>query len=459
MSFFDKISINKLLIISLFFIYIPFWFYTIYIHNLQVSTENVTLPILGSDSLEYKILAENIVNLKTFSIDGSNFEIFRTPGYPFFIAAIISIYNSYFLVTLVQIFLVLLTTFFIYKISLMFLSHRRSLLISFIFLLEPSVVLHSSIILSDIPYIFLIIFSIYIILKKESILRYFWVGLIIGLSVLFRPISLFIAPIFVLLGLYVDKNFIIKSVLLKIFLISLGFMIVVFPWIFRNYKVADFIGVSSVSSYNMFYYNIPMFKSWKDGNSSMQDKLDEQLIYFGLERDELRDPNLLPIFDSYSKEFIKNNIFEYSYFHLIKLNSFFFGSSIKIVVQSYNMVFESDENINFNTSISNLFYKGDVLSMLKVFYSESLFTLERIIWLIIFILMFIPVFIKKYRFISIIFILFIFYFAILTGPVSYVRYRLPAVPFMFILAGFSIDLIFNNSFYSFFKRNIRGPIK
>lgn len=410
-------------------IYFPLWLFSIYIHFKQVLTGVVAVPILGSDSIEYWNLA---LNLKqgVFSLDpGHVYEIFRVPGYPFFVYLIISIFKTIFAVTLIQIILTLLTAYLIYKIINLKFDSKYAIWGPIVFLLEPSVILHSLIILSDCSYVFLLLLSTYFLLKKSNN-SVFLTGIILGVSVLFRPISMFLPAIYLCWYLYEFWGE-YKLFLQKFLIFWLGFLIAICPWIYRNYHIYKTISVSNITSYNFVYYNIPMYVSWKTGLSEERAR-QELFARYGINEKSLRYEVVSASSTLAIKSTLKKDFISYLFFHIKKTESFFFGSSIKIVLLVYY-------NLVLNTVTVNY---GGIWKMLII--------LERLLWLIVFTLSAFALLDKKNRTFVLLCLVMIVYFAILTGPVSYARYRLPAEPYACIVLPIVVSVLvsrYKNAIY------------
>lgn len=406
-------QITKAILVIGLFVYLPLWFLTISFNsNVNVVLNEGPMPVLGSDSVEYKVLADNLSEHHFFSMDLQNPEYFRVPGYPFFISTITNIYNSYFLVTFFQIILTLVSGFLIYKISVSYVSNRLALVSSILFLLEPSVVIHSLILLSDIPFVFLLVLFTYIVfLIENNILKYLILGLILGISVLFRPISMFLVvlfPVYVFFAETID----IKKKILSIAVFISVFIFAVCPWMYRNKLHSGQYFISTISSYNFFYYNIPMFSSWNNGGTEQGAR---EVLYKenSLDEKSIRLPENIKTLDTINANFLKNNFTKYLSFHAYKTTSFFFGSSLKMTATIYKSIFNKPSSFGL--------------------FEKSVFVLERILWLLALLMSFLSIFYKKNRAFSIYCLVMILYFAMLTGPVSYPRYRLPVEPFIFMM--------------------------
>lgn len=404
-------TIYKVIAIVGVLIYLPLWFLSFNLQGEGIHPEKA-LPVLGSDSFEYKTLADNMIESSFFSLDLKTPEYFRTPGYPFFIAFFKQISGSFFFVTFIQILITLCTGYLIYCLTNKVASEKWSIIASLFYLLEPSVVLHTLVLLSDILYVFLIVLFTDILLNREQrIYSYFLVGLIIGLSALVRPISIFLpilVSIFIVYKNYENRGVLYKGVLIFI----IGFFMVITPWMFRNKIQSGYFTLSSISSYNLFYYNVPMFLSSKNKIAEEDARLEIAKKY-NIQNLDWRMPENSKILDRASIDTLKDNIFEYSYYHLYKTTSFFFGSSLKVVNHVWYALFD----------------KTDEVPIIKKF----VFTGERLLWLFLWIALIFSLVKKESRVLSVYCILMVLYFAVLTGPVAYARYRLPALPFLFII--------------------------
>lgn len=424
---------SLILTIIALFVYIPLWFLSIYF---SIKQSGYTLPILGSDSIEYFKLSKSIIENGCFSVDScANPDFFRTIGYPIFISFFLYIFNSLFFITLIQIVLTILIGFFVYKILIFFnINENLSIYGMIFYILEPSVILHSLIILSDTLFVFLITLLFYLIIKYNNnldIKNSLCFGLISGFSILVRPIAIFLLPLyFVFIYFVFKKEGYLNKIIFSFFVSFVAMILIITPWVIRNYLNTGKIIISSISSYNLFYYNVPMFLSYK--NKIEENLIRENLIReAGISKKDLFSPVNLNILDGISLNYIKNNFFDYFSFHLYSTKSFFFGSSLKNFIYSINLIYKGDiDYISPNFSIKNIIINN----------MELLIFIERIMWMFFYVLILFGLFLNK-RNIILLCLFFVLYFAVLTGPVSYVRYRLPAEPFIYIAFILSISSI------------------
>jgi 4-amino-4-deoxy-L-arabinose transferase-like glycosyltransferase len=419
---------NFIFVFLLISLYVPVWFGTIYVARVQrTSGIAVTLPVYGSDSLQYKTLAGNLLQKKCFTLtDCSNPDIFRVPGYPLFIL-LLSFFGGLFAVTFVQIVLTVFTGFLVYKIASLYIKEKWALWVGIIFLIEPSVIVHSVVLLSDMPYVFLIMCATYLLLCSTPSLRV--MGVISGLlavSVYFRPISLYLVPVYV--GAYIFlyepmSRESIRSIGKRVCITVCVFLVCIFPWMIRNYIQTGVFTMSSITSYNLFYYNVPMFLSHDTGRN--EEEVRTQIMEENhLTSNDLLKPENLSKISKIATGVILDSPIRYTYFHIYKTTSFFFGSSIKTTLLSLNTLFASDV--------------VDIVHIQSDFISKNAVLFERLFWFLLCVLSLCALMNREHRKQVIVLIVFISYFAILTGPVSYSRYRLPAEPFLLLSAGIGV---------------------
>lgn len=427
-------------------VYLPVWIWTIHIAYTQTGHTQVILPVLGSDSQEYSLLATGLKSNHCFSLDMcQTAETFRTIGYPLFVVVTMLFFNNLFFTTFVQCALVLVTGYLLFSILNQFTSLKLSSIGLLLFLLNPNVIQHALLILSDTVFVFLIVWAFYLTICREGRRNAVFAGVIIGLSILVRPVSIFILPLYTLADYFFNAPS--YRVLVKNFLLSfVGLGVIVFPWVIRNYIQTGAYGVSSVSSYNALYYNVPMFIASKTGRS-VEDVRNELIRNSGVPLSELKD---LSASDSLLKTASKNvwaDPIGYGVYHIAKTIPFFFGSSIKNIQLSYNLFYDDDMDRQFTeSSISDALLSFNIKKTTQVLWKEGGVLLERLAWLLLVVLSFVGLWDNKRRSIVVVSLLFVFYFAILTGPVSYVRYRLPAEPFIFIAALAGVALLLERYF-------------
>lgn len=122
--------------------------------------------------------------------------------------------------------------------------------------------------MSETIFTFFLVMLIYFFmqaLKKKSVLYFIICGIITALLCYIRPIAIyyFLFPICFLFVLAIwEKN---SQRILCAFFYGINFLILLFPWYYRNKLLGDFRGISTVSSVNLYYYSGAAVRGKIDG--------------------------------------------------------------------------------------------------------------------------------------------------------------------------------------------------
>lgn len=410
------------------------------------------LPILGGDSTEYFYLARNLPQYRAFTLEpdkpfqthagapqigkpGLFPESFRTPGYPVFVAFFYGITRSIFVVSAIQMLLSAFSVVLLYKIAQRFLSERASRIAAGLFAVEPSSVFYAGIILSDTLFVFLLLAVIWIFFNHKDNPAYwkmFTAGVVLGFATLVRPVAQFLPLFFALLLFFQFRIF--STYLWKYAgYFFMGFLLIVFPWMARNYYHFQSWQLSSVSAITAYVYNVPSFYAAERGLNQ-----DDVIEFFKSRYGEfnLRDRSLLNAKEMQQSAVavIKTNPIGYGKFHLIKTVPFFLTDGIRDPLRLIRLLKGGEPNL------SSLLASGNIREIIRLIFSRepnfNFFLAGFAFWSAIsfgFLASIIFSWKRQDRLWLWFFVLLVFYFAILTGPVSSGRYRMPAAPFLLML--------------------------
>ncbi len=448
-----KISILFIFTAMVLALYLPFFFHLLDLRELQINRGeglHTVLPIYGSDSIGYGLLADNLLQNGSLAYGGDYLhkpDTFRTPGFPAVLAVFKAVSGSYKYFPLLQILFVVGTAFLIYKIGRKF-TETVGVAAGLLYIFDPTTIFHALNVNSDISFAFFLIFSVYCLFFRDREISYFSVfdgGLLLAVATLIRPISMYlIVPLvlvytFILKTKSVEKQIILKTV--GLFIAS--FIIILAPWFVRNKLITDTWGLASVQSFNLFHYTIPEFVSFK--RNVQPDDLRREL-YVKAERegvdshdvDKIKNGSVL---NSISYPYILSSPIGYAKWHVVKMTPFFFSSGFKNFFYIYNDILGYEVYKTNNENLTNYLMRGQFKKFSGVIGGQILITLEQIFWVIIFILMFIPLFKKDNRIYVLLLFGLILYLALPTVPVAYSRFRIPAAPYMFVLASCGFLLV------------------
>jgi len=220
---------------------------------------------INSDAMGYHLLAISLLEHQRFEIEGHP-EALRTPGYPLFICGIYRIFGIRpWVVLLAQIILEMLSCALLYFNISRMLNSRIAFFSCLFYALDPVLILHSVLLMSEILFVFFCILGFTFFCRafqnlslRKSIFFYSLSGLCWGLATLVRPISAYIGLIFVL-GLFFLYRKQIKIGLRYAVIWALVFFVTLSPWFLRNYKTFGHFSFSTSGAYNLLaLYTTPM---------------------------------------------------------------------------------------------------------------------------------------------------------------------------------------------------------
>ncbi len=418
-----------------FLIYVAAWSWTIWFSGVQQDS-NITpiLPVTHvADSAEYANLADSMIQGEGFSLKQGMPEYFRTPGYPVMIYVVQQIFGSLFAVTFLQILLAFGIALIIRSIGTQLFSKVTGEISSLLFLINPYVLVVTLSILTDILFIFLFILGIFLALfylEKYGYKMVILVSLIFAIAIYIRPVGLFALPVF-LAPVIILKLPLRKKISMAALMIVMIFLFMA-PWMMRNQNQSGVFSFTSLKSYNLVSYNIPLFLSLKNG-SGIAAESNEAENSVGVPREFWRDLAHSKKLDDYAISAIKADPLGYFKFHTISTLPFFFSSPFTAFVESWYGTILKKSAPSPKAAIF-LLTQGDVIGFIKVLLSNGWYFVFKLLSGVILLLALYAAY--RHRRIPAIwaFLFIIGYMALLAGPVSNIRYRLPVEPFIFILA-------------------------
>lgn len=227
---------------ALFFIFVSIFLKSCILFSL--SSNNL---LLEPDSTKYINLASNFFHNYFSSKDTVSEDSFLiTPGYPLFLNILGSLEIRQ--IVFIQFCILGLTQFLLYQILSKLFTDRIALLGLTLYLFESSSNLESFHILTETLFTLFFVGFVYLFFDvNESKLMPIFAGIIVGVSILIRPVGQVLAlPLFVIL-LVTRLRF--KTGVCLIIAIA-----ILSGWTFRNNAVFDVPQVSGIQSFNLMYY-------------------------------------------------------------------------------------------------------------------------------------------------------------------------------------------------------------
>lgn len=203
--------------------------------------------VLLYDAVGYQKLALSILHF--FHIKT---EVLRTPIYPAFVAGIYAIFGiKPYIVIFFQILLSTCTAYFFYKIVEQLCNQKVANIALLIFAIEPTLILYTTFLYSEILFMFFTILSLWMLLlglKTQQIKYFILSSIALGLATLTRPAGQYLILVHILIILIYNSNYIqnIKyaTVIFLIYIVSIS------PWAIRNYVFHGRLKISSTMEHN-----------------------------------------------------------------------------------------------------------------------------------------------------------------------------------------------------------------
>ncbi len=401
----------------------------------------------GGDSSEYAILTQNLVESGAFTLGGNAPEMFRSPGYSLFLAPFYAIDHSLYLAIFVQILLVLGSAFLIYEIGKKFLPEFWAAICALFFALDPATIFYSLSIFSDLLFTFLSLLAVYLLFVRENRgwVAYGFAGLVLGFGALVRSAGeylVIILAVFVLVEAVRRIGF--RKAVFSVLLMLVTSLVVVTPWYVRNYQETKAVGLSTTGPYTFLFYHVKDFEMKKHGVSeeAFTDEIKERLNVADVA--ELRSIE-------YSKgmmEIVKEKIFadplNYGVYHILGSINLFLSSSIRDTSLNLPKFGEALSAVGLaggNTvNVKELLATDPARALWYGITAEPLFTFERVLRLLGLLLAvgvtLYALVTRRFTILFLVLVTIVAYTALVIGPVSYARYRIPLEPFLYLITAY-----------------------
>ncbi len=410
-------------------------------------------PTLAGDSADFYNLSQNLFHHSTFS-SSYGFplipESFRLPGYPLYLYLFDFLPHALLLAILAQIALASASVVLLYRIGKKFLSEKVAHIGAVLFSIEPTSVFFSVTVMSDPLFVFLMLLGMYLLLREPINKREFFTtmlaaGLIFGYAILTRTIAEYLTPC-LLLGYVVLhrkqlRPFSVTFTNLVAFL--LGTILVLLPWSLRNHSTFHTYTLSSTPYINFTQYNLAEYYAYKNHTThEVAVKQFQAPIPYPTSSYWFRSLINEPIFQKEMADGLRGNLLPYTKFHLVKTIPFFVNDSLRDINRVVG-VFPEAASTTGTINFTSLLLQKDIRGIVHYFMVPQpnmwLLLIGSLVWASVSLLWLCGlVYALVKREDKLWFLLvasgIILYFALLSSPVIQPRYRMPAAPFMLLLA-------------------------
>lgn len=247
------------------------------------------------DSAEYLALAENLRQHHCFSRDTNQPrypETYRTPGYPLLLAGVQAVFDggatSAVLTNLVLGALVVITATVVARPLV---GAPLAAAVGALLLLAPYRLYYSLWVMSEPLFVLLLLVALGCWLRwGHEQKRWFWLaaaGLVLGAATLVRPIGLPLLPLgCVAAALLPARQW--QRRLGRAGLLLVSFLLIVGPWLGRNYALFDRVRLTTIGASTQLYFKSTEVLLWRDGRTDDRYDLDAMGEHWQAVTDRLR---------------------------------------------------------------------------------------------------------------------------------------------------------------------------
>lgn len=437
MKFLKEHKLEILIFFVAFFIQLAAFFLMIQQEGVDVFSE--------SDAKIYIQIAKNILNYKVFSWSQEMPLIpdsFRMPLYPLFLAFIFSFTSKIWFVSIIHNILSAATCVLIFLIGKKVFNQKVGLLAAFILALEPHRAVYSNFVLTEPLFTFFLVVTIYFFIDflKFDNKKSFYVSVVfLGLFILTKPIAQYSWLIFfwiALVKILVQKVQKIEGLGLKQIVLA-GFLLflILLPWLIRNEIVFNHFALNSSRNFNLYHWYVPIIYA-KQHNIPRSDTI--HLFYEktakkfpSLREEHLHNFEFSSYFHRKALEIISSDPLGYLKLHLVGSSYFFLTTGYRSKLMRLFGIPGGEMTVDPISLLSNYGLKGiiDYINLIVIFGLFLILIINFFFWINIF-------FIKKSEnwLSELLLYIFIFYFALLIGPLASAASKYPVQPFIILLA-------------------------
>jgi 4-amino-4-deoxy-L-arabinose transferase-like glycosyltransferase len=380
---------------------------------------------LHDDSITYDRPAVNLLRHRVFSQSSAppfEVETFRTPGYPVFLAMIYAVAgHNHAIVLLTQAVIGATIVGLTYATGRHLWNEGAAFFAASFTALDPVSILYCSYLLSETLFTAALLIGLIplIFWLKHKNLRYLGLaGLGIGIATLVRPIAFYLPlmlAFFVALRTRHTKQRMIASVLVLL----ISFLLIVGPWLVRNYYQAGVMEIATVQSRDLLYYQAAGVLAIEAGTEYhlVQDALRRE-VESRLGENYLVDSERHSVETRIALRVILDHPLTFIYMSLISILQVVIGPGREALFQIIGV--PSSPLIHVLSLVPSI-------SLLLVSYVAAAHGS-------------IGLFLKKQHAILALTVIVTVYFLVMSsGPAGYSRFRVPIVPYIALLAGYGVN--------------------
>jgi hypothetical protein len=416
-------------------------------------------PIVAGDSTRYAQFADNLLTLHAYDVPGAtNAE--WPPAYPMLLAVVKLLTGNFAWVVVVQILFAGLAAALIYRMARSLVPLPWACIPALIYAIDPLIAFTDTSVMTDGIFTALLVCVVYLAFFKpsaRSLLCWSGIGVLIGILTLIRPIAeflVFVFPAAYLLREWMENRGGGAAHWKPIGAFVLGCAIILLPWMIRNELFFGSFEVSNLGGYNLLTNDVRDFIAWRTLAASghplpaiLVPRHINDPVFASVDKkiNAALTAMTPPGGDRYSNmgllavQYIMQDPVHYAYFDAVNTLPFFFSSSIASYEQMVpqlrdNQGFYAPTSLALIDAVERIRHPASLESFMSALWSVAPIGVEILSWLCATLLALSALLLRRRDFAIMLCAIFVAYFAALTGPMSSSRYRIPAEPYLLILA-------------------------
>lgn len=409
----------------------------------------------NEDAIEYLDVAKQIVSGHGFSRHGVPAAV-RTPVYPLLLAIpMLARLPITWSILIMQNIIASLAGVMLYRAGKLLFSERAGKIAGYIYALEPYMIMSANLATTETLFNFLLIcflyyFACYALFAPPQTRALIASGVFLGLAVLTRPVALYTPALVILIfGLLaiLKKRSIRQAIIHCAFWIGV-FLAILAPWSIREYVHYGTFRITNIDA-NMMYFRIaPLVVADQEGIGYVQaiEKLRQRLM---ARFPDFVGEKVYTTFDYYdfmtgeTGRLVSERPFLVAKYYALSLIPALTGTGYEYMLENVVGLARAQARQSFTELLAHRNWAGYVRALSRMDIFQAALILGALVWVAVYLLIFwtlsAKVWWQKHGMAFAILLLFAAYFIFFSlGPQIHARYRMPTLPFLYLLLGYSI---------------------
>lgn len=365
-------------------------------------------------------------------------DMWRTPGYPAFIAPFYALFHSFYPVLIAQIFILFLTALLVFMMAKRVIGEKWAFALVLLYLIVPNTFLSASTLMNETVFTFVLTTALYVFFfseLKNIYMRWALTGFLFGLIVYIKAAALYILFFFIpaYFLFYLPWAAISRKHLFAALLMIAAFAGTLAPWCVRNKIELNSWQFASTGPYFIFRQNAVGLYASLHGLSTLEARyvLEDMA---GIPRGPVPiGPEYSAVLQKTALEVIFANPFRYALFHLSTFIPFFTSNGAHDYWWTVNIMLP-DFDVPPEPALIQALNPFSLPLLITVIKNHGWFLVENAFWGVITLILLISLWRSKDVRLARMFFAIALYFAFVTGPGAHARYRVPVDPLILISA-------------------------